>query len=333
MIYVIATIVFIIAQAFFSGIETGLISIQKPRVQLGLKNDVRGARILNFFLNHPTLMLSTCLLGTNISVVCASVMAKKSATFLGYGTGTGFLATTAIMTLALLAAEIIPKNWFRQLPYQRCLLCADVLQASYLVLRIPARLLARFTDAVSAMFAGKGNADADARTLMREDFRLLLRESESAGIVGGEEADILDRSIDFHTATIGEIQRDVESTLDLSSSTTIADAVSFCGRHDVSRLPVHLPLNENRSTKQWLGVFSVYDAIFTIDESLWANTQIGACLRPLTSIPADADLNEVLKRAKRTHSQSPLLAVTDATGKQVGIVTPMDVVAKIFGEQ
>ena len=110
MTYLITAFIFMFFQAFFSGIETGLVSMRKSRVKLGVKENLTGAKILDFFIEHPGIMLATTLVGTNICVVCAANMVKKASASLGYTEPWHMLAATAGMTLFLLAAEIIPKD-------------------------------------------------------------------------------------------------------------------------------------------------------------------------------------------------------------------------------
>lgn len=333
MIYLIATFFFILLQAFYSGVETGLISIQKPRVRLGITQGYRNAKILDFFLERPGLMLSTCLVGTNICVVCASVMAKNTAAVFGFDTSSGLVATTVIMTSLLLTAEIIPKNWFRQLPYQRCMLFAPLLYGSLFFLYPGAKLMALFTEWIGRIISGAPDPDMEPRNLMREDLRLLLKESEAANIIDSEAADILDRSIDFHSAKIGEIMVPRKKVMTLTADTTVADAVAFCHRNKVSRVPVSTTNPKRAESHLWVGVFSVYDAFFNLPEKRWTSTTVGKLLRPLSTIAANDNLTQVLVKAKRSHSKSPMLIVVSPKdpNKQLGLATPIDVVKKIFG--
>jgi CBS domain containing-hemolysin-like protein len=334
MIYLFATFVFILLQAFYSGIETGLISIQKPRVNLGVKQNQKGAKILDFFLSRPSVMLSTCLLGTNICVVCASVMAKKTVESFGFNSKTGYLCASLLMTLSLLAAEIIPKNWFRQQPYQRCLRFSALLYASYWVLQFPAKMLSKLSDTVSKQFSKRRQTESNSKAIIREDFRLLLRESESADIIDSEAADILDRSIDFHSTKVGEICIKFKNVHSLPAATTIQEAIQFCNDNNCSRVPVFVSKPDSNQPSRWIGIFSVYDAIFNVPEEKWSTSSISRFIRPVTTIPANAALNEVIMQTNRRFSKTPLLVVIepgDTSDKQLGIITPQDVVKRLFG--
>ena len=68
---------FILMQGVFAGLETGMISIRRPRIEHACEQGSRAARMILFFINRPGVMISTCLLGVNISVVCASLSAKR----------------------------------------------------------------------------------------------------------------------------------------------------------------------------------------------------------------------------------------------------------------
>lgn len=70
---------FILMQGVFAGLETGMISIRRPRIEHAYENGSRAAKMILFFLDNPGVMISTSLLGVNISVVCASLAAKKFA--------------------------------------------------------------------------------------------------------------------------------------------------------------------------------------------------------------------------------------------------------------
>ena len=82
---------FILMQGVFAGLETGMISIRRPRIEHAYENGSRAAKMILFFLDNPGVMISTSLLGVNISVVCASLAAKKFAESAGLSSAAGLL--------------------------------------------------------------------------------------------------------------------------------------------------------------------------------------------------------------------------------------------------
>ncbi len=329
MIYLLATIIFILLQAFFSGIETGLVSLPRPRVLNGVKKGDRRAEILHFFVARPSLMLSATLLGTNISVVCASLTAKQAVKALGFEGNMAMLAASMILTVILLAAEIIPKDWFRQSPYLRCSFFAPLLYYSYQLLRLPAWMLSRFTDQVIKLLT-PGISHQDANILLREDFRLLLRESEEGGIIDSVNANILDNAVDFSRMTVRDVMVGFGSVHTIPAGITVREAVAACRGCGCSRLPVAQSNVVTPDVSPWLGTFSLYDAIHKIPESDWDRIPVDSYLRPLQRITADAEISEIIRLSRA--GKSPLLTVVSPTNHNtcLGIVTPLDVVSYLF---
>lgn len=330
MIYILITLLILCTMAFFSGIEVGLVSLRKSRVKHGVKQNIRRAAILDFFIRHPGYMLATTLVGTNICVVCSSNTANLAAKEFGYQGSGAMIVVTAIMTLMLLFVEIIPKDWFRQQPYQRCLFFAYILYTTYIVLFIPVKVMSFFTAFVSRL-VGKERKTADGnRALMREDFRILLRESESAHTIDGEATDILDRSLDFHDLTAKDILCPIGSVIEIPADMPIDKAVAFCREHGKSRVPVTMDTSVDE-VNNWKGIFTVYDALFDIPEAEWHNSKVRDCLRPAGMITVDAGMEEILKIAKASGTRILIVHEDDETKTQKGIVTPTDVIKVLFG--
>lgn len=325
MIYLVFTLIFIVLQGFYSGIETGLISIRRPRLHHHVASGNKAAKLLDFFTRYSPLMLSTTLIGTNICVVCASIGAKKTIESFGFHGNVGMLATAAFLTILLLTAEVLSKTWFRQAPYDHCVRFSYLLYTSYILLYLPVKIFSGLSSFLAGFFSS-GDNKTKARLRHREDFRVLLKESQGSGMIESGAADILDNAIDFYGLTVKDIQIPLSNVKSLAPSATIREAMRICRSHGYSRVPV---LSGSQGCL-WMGVFSVYDAIFMIPEEEWDSAMVIHCLRPLNAIPSTASLKEVLDTAKKL--KSPLLAVTDLHDKKkfTGIVTPGDVVGNLF---
>lgn len=146
---------FILMQGVFAGLETGMISIRRPRIEHAYENGSRAAKMILFFLDNPGVMISTSLLGVNISVVCASLAAKKFAESAGLSSAAGLLAMTCVLSVSMLICEIIPKSYFRQAPCSRCAKIIWILYGTYHILYIPVRLFDAFTSFLSRKIAKK----------------------------------------------------------------------------------------------------------------------------------------------------------------------------------
>ncbi len=335
MIFLVGTLFFIMVQGVFAGMETGMVSLRRPRVEHAAKKGIPSAKILMFFIANPAIMIATTLIGVNIGVVCSSLMAKKFMESIGFGHGYGLLASTCVMSVALLSCEIIPKNWFRQSPFARCSVFAYPLYGAYLALALPIRFFAFLTDKLSSLLAGSAHSSGRSAPLMREDLRLFLRESEADGLIEEEASSILDNAIDFHSMTVDSIKIPRSKVWDLPSSASIREAFEFCRKNAISKIPVYresaAAAGPGSDPCPWIGIFSVQDAMFSIPEAFWDSTRVAACLRPAHSIDAKSGMGEILEKARR--SKVPLFVVFDSSSGdsvQTGIVTPEDVAKRLF---
>lgn len=329
MTFILIALGFLLLVGFFSGIEVGLISLLPPRVQHGVRVGHHGAWILAFFMRHPGYLLATTLVGSNLCLVVASNCAMHAITTLGL-TGPGWsLLLTATMAVMLLTVEIVPKDWFRQYPYERCRRFAYPLYAAFWALSLPVVLCSRFAGLVNRLVGGQMADDDTARTMLREDFRIMLRESEKDGFLDAAAVDLLDRSLDFHHLQVQDIYRARAEVVQLSAEVTLADAVARCREHHLSRLPVHS--GPTPGSGPWCGVFSLYDALFTIPEQDWVTTRVVEVLRPVPTIACDRLMAEVLVKAKHSHATLLVVTTPGHSDQHLGIVTATDVVKVLFG--
>ena len=118
--YLFLTLLFSIFQGIFSGLETGLVSVLRPRAEHAAEQGGRRARMLVYFLHRPGIMIATALIGVNISVVLASLMAKELFRTLNWTGSTALTLGSMALSVLMLFFEILPKNWFRENACARC---------------------------------------------------------------------------------------------------------------------------------------------------------------------------------------------------------------------
>src|SRR5512136_1977443 len=110
------------ASAFFSGIETGLISLNRMRLYHEVEHKNRRAIILSTFLEKTEKLLGTTLAGTNffnvLVAVASAILAKRL-----FGTSFAIDFSTALISavVVLVIAESVPKSLYRHYPHRLCL--------------------------------------------------------------------------------------------------------------------------------------------------------------------------------------------------------------------
>lgn len=321
--YSLLTLCFVICQGFFSGMETGMISVLRPRAEHKALKGSRSAELLVYFLRRPGIMIATALIGVNISVVMASLMAKELFRSMNLTGSAAMTCGGILLSILMLCFEIVPKNWFREAATERCARFVPVFYGFYLLLWLPVQVFSAFTGALSRM-VGKytGDEQKEPNVAMREDFRLYLSESRLSGSVDEATASILDRAMDVPGMLIRQILVPTEKVLSIPANMPIRKAFQFCSKNNVTKAPIR---NKNG---EWIGVYSIYDVIYSVDERKWDTTPVSACAVRLYFIEENLRLGELLERMR--FRRVPFFAVLDRSKKPVGIVRPEDLAALLF---
>ncbi len=95
--------------AFFAGSETAFVSCNRFRIINLKKRGEKSAQVAYFFLEKPGRLLSTSLVGTNISLVLSSNLVALIYQEV-FGEPKPVVAIVTITLLSLIFCEVLPKN-------------------------------------------------------------------------------------------------------------------------------------------------------------------------------------------------------------------------------
>ena len=93
----------------------------------------------------------------------------------------------------------------------------------------------------------------------------------------------------------------------------------------MTKVPVY---DEKSAGHRWCGVFSIYKAIYEVDEAQWGTLTVLDCMEMLSFIESDLKLGEVPERFRRR--KVTLFCVLDPEKKQIGILRPEDLATLLF---
>ncbi len=165
--------------AFFSGSETALFSLNRLQVHYLEKHGSPPAKIIANFLNHPSNLLVTILLGNQVvNILAASTAAVLCDRVFGVRVGT-IVATVGMTFTVLICGEITPKIFAVQNPVKvASWVCRPLLLFSKLV--FPVRIvLTVFADTILHLFGSMQRSQE--HLLTEQEFRTLLDVSEREG--------------------------------------------------------------------------------------------------------------------------------------------------------
>lgn len=305
----------LISSAFFSGIETGVISISKIKLLKKLKAGNKGAKIINDLILKSEKLLGTTLVGTNISIVIAStiltgIIYEHSPDYAQY---LSFLILTPII---LLVCEAIPKAVFREYRNSLTLKLALVLQVSFIIF-YPIVILVSFISNLLIVVLGGKKVDKSPY-ITREELKIITVESYR-----GEEDEglrkIARRIFYFGEKTAGNIMLELEDLAMFEKTQTIGELKEKFKQGKFSKYPVY-----SRKPENMVGFVYVRDILAVGD-----NKRISGYIREADTVDKDTGLEELLTHFKRGAAQ--LVFVADGE-KILGMITMEDVLEELFGD-
>mgnify|MGYP003599696622 CR=1 FL=1 len=309
----------LVGSAFFAGVETGVISINRLRLQHLVRRQVPGAKTIRHFLTHSDLLLGTTLIGTNLlhvvsAVLAASVGQRIAGAAGAAGAGVGLLVVT------LVCCEYIPKAWFQAAPARRTLPFAGLLRAAAWGLRPFSFLVNGIVRWTLPRRDFKGVEDKMLVT--REELLHLAREGEKSGVLTPHESEMIHGVFELTHKTCGTLMTPRDKMAVVSAAATPAEVLALARVREFNRLPVYDP-----AQKSFVGVVHVFDLLA---DDAPAGKTAADYMRPPQLVAAYLPVDHLLPRMRVT--RLPLFLVTDDRYEVIGLITLEDVLREVTGE-
>ena len=306
--------------AFFAGIETGVISINRLRLQHLVRRQVPGAKTIRHFLTHSDLLLGTTLIGTNLSYVVSAVLAASIGRRLYGGLGAA-AAGAGLVVVVLVFCEYIPKAWFQAAPARRTLPFAGLLRAAANALRpfsFLVNLIIRW-----ALPRRDAKGVEDKMLVTREELLHLAREGERSGVLTSHESEMIHGVFDLTHKTCATLMTPRDKMASVSVAATPAEILALARVREFNRLPVYDP-----DQKSFVGVVHVFDVLA---DDAPAGKTAADYMRPPQLVASYLPVDHLLPRMRVT--RLPLFLVTDDRYEVIGLITLEDVLREVTGEE
>jgi CBS domain containing-hemolysin-like protein len=319
-----STIMIIIAcmagSAFFSGMETGVISIHRMRLRHFVRRGSKGAELLQGYLDNSDRLLGTTLVGTNICVVVISVVSASMAVDL-LGEWGGAASTVVMSVLVLVFSEYLPKAWFHSRPLERCRRFAGMLRIGELILK---------PLGVTIIWLTRWLVPGPSRPLSkplpfvtREDLKVLAREGEKDGVLSREERDMIHRVFELSGKRAREIMVPLKNMTSVWADTTVDKFFETARTSGFTRMPVRA-----KDTGEFAGVINVFYVLSSPE--LDTSRKVADFVRPPLFVSENMPVDDILPRMRR--SRQPMCFVSNDESEVVGLITTEDILEEIVGQ-
>ena len=297
----------------YSGIEAGLVSLNRARLRSRIHQGDPAAIRLGRLLAHPGRLLATVLIVTNFADVAALVILTH-ALFMRYG-GWGCAVAGAIMLpVYLLGLQILPKSLFRRFPYRALAALVGVLETTSKVLW-PLLVLGHKLAPANAGPDGKRHGLFAARA----DLKILAAEGERAGALTPAERSMIHNVIDFSTVPARDLMTGpTPEALRVRDDLRVADLLEFARERQADFVPV---LDAGGKAVALVDVFAL---LLERDPSRLAAAYLR---RPPLVVPPNEPALRVLRRLRAVRLGAAV--VFDGETRFVGIVRAADLVQRL----
>lgn len=317
----ILVVFFFTGSWFFSGFESGMVSLNRHRLIHLVRHGNKKARHLASILRDTHRFLATTLVGNNICNVALSTLASSIAITLTAsvmsGTWAQVLATLAVATLLLIIGEFVPKLWFSARPIARCGRLAFVFVFFRTILYPLASLCMLITRIVTARMKKAKRSPF----VSREAITYLMRDSEAHGQVSAFERMMVKRVLDLQLLKASQLMTPMKRVRKVYESDNMA-TVQRVFRHTKHRILLMMSDDDT----QVLGFLHLFDLL----RSRSRTPEPFDLRRPTIYVRHNLPADELLPYM-RLRNTKILIVVHDS--KPVGIVTQQDVLNAILDNE
>jgi putative hemolysin len=309
---IVSVIFFILLEAFFSGSELAIVSVNKARLQILAKKD----KILEDFLNDAESYVTLTLFGYTFSIVFATAfytymwikIAQNQPLLKGYEP----LLAESLLIFTLIFGEIIPKSLFLS---NAEFLTPLIVRVLYPLKKVLFPVI--HTAKVISDFISKHLSEGE-RYLSKEEIIKILTEGKIK--LSKTKRLLIANILSFKDRTISEIVKPIYEVVTISEDATVGQAAERIKDSGYSRLPVY-----RKTLQNIIGYVQAYDLL-----TAQKDEPVAKYIRPIKVIGEFERLKEVLDKFIR--DKEHIAVVVDERGIVIGIVTLEDIVEEITGE-
>ena len=313
-------VLFLLLKGFFSGSEIALVNADKIKLRHKAKQGYSGSKLALKLFQTPDVLLSTTLVGTNMSTIVLTTVATLAMIHL-FGDNGEWISFVVFTPLLLILGEIVPKSIYQQKSETLTPIIIYPLRWAsfvfYPVIFVFSRV-ARF----GARLVGSGITE-QTLFITREQLRTLVEMAEQAASMSAFDRGRIRRVIRFADTTVGEAMIPIAEVTAISRRQSTRAGIDLVRKHGFNRLPVYENSSSNVIGVATLSTWDLMDRELS-ERALESLIKQALYVSPMQTID---QLLPVLRR-RADH----MAIVVDEFGSAIGMITMEDIVEEVVGE-
>ena len=317
----------IVLSGFFSSSETGLMAINRVRLQHQAEEGSKAAARILSLLDRPDRLIGLILIGNNFVNILASAIATILAVRV-FGDAGVAIATGVLTLVILIFAEVTPKT-FAALHPERIAKPASLILVPLLRLAYPLVWMTNLLSNGLLRILGINPESSNRDRLTKEELRTLMMQSGHR--IPARRHGMLLSILDLEKVQVDEIMVPRGEIVGLDLTDEVEELVSQLRSTQHTRLPVF-----HEDVEELVGVLHARTALKLLDnpelltdETEFKNRLTELCEEPYY-VPHSAALHTQLYNFQKERER--LAVVVDEYGEIEGLVTIDDILEEIVGE-
>jgi CBS domain containing-hemolysin-like protein len=309
---------FLFLSFLFSGLETGLLSIDQIALEHSAKRNKSRAALLRF-VRQPDKFLGTTLIGNNISNVLLASLSTLLVSQLGILAFDARYTALLIGAIVLLFGEIVPKAIFRDHAYTIVPRLFPLVQVFYYILKPFIAIVTWLNKSLRKML--NLTEDNQYDYLTKDDLTFLLSQASSDSI-SAPQMEMIEDALDFTDQEARNVMVPRTDIVAVQENTLIPDVIELAREEGFTRYPVY-----RNNIDDIVGVLIIYDVLKRdCTDAMCA----GDIMHEPLFAPENTDLDILLRDMQK--KQRSMAIIVDSYGGTAGIVTMEDILEEIVGD-
>ena len=310
----VALIACLFVSFLFSGIESGVLSVNRVRLRHYARRGEEAAQKLDrLLLRLDRLMITVVLITNGANILAVTLLYTQFTKWFG---PPGAIAALAVaLPIFILGLEFLPKAIFRRFPYRTLVVFAHILTTAHWLFAPVVNFVAWV---LRPIFHG-GLEGESGRIVAVEDLQRVLGQNAGDGHFGDAERMLMKHIVDFRPLRAGDLMLPLDLVAKVRPDTPIPDLLRQAAETDAEQF---LVMDDDGAEA---GLVRVLDLLL---DGVSAG-RVQSYVRRVVAVPAGERALETLRKLRA--ARLPMAVVVDGAGKPVGALASERLVRRLLG--
>ena len=313
--------VLILISAYFSGSETGMMSLNRYRLRHLEKQNHRGAKRVSRLLDRPDRLIGLILIGNNLVNVFASLVAGVIFSRL-FGDAGIVYAGLVLTLIILIFAEVTPKTLAALHP-EKVAFASSIILSFLLKILFPLVITVNWITNGFLRVLGVSPEQREQHSLSSEELRTVV--NESGALLHQRDQDMLVGILDLEKVVVEDIMIPRSELVGIDVNDDWKKIQKQLTQANHTRVLLY-----RDSIDDVVGYIHARDALKLLSKSQFSKATLLRAVRELYFIPEGTPLN--IQLVKFQHAKERIGLVVDEYGDIQGLITLEDILEEIVGD-